>query len=124
MQEPIGTNTAPSFPLLLSLLAVTIALSYLVVIMSRMPRTREEWVVSLITTIVGSIAGGAFIIIRFGLQQYANDWFGLCVLGGIIFASGLPFWAIARWTFTYINKQENADITEVIADIKNKMRGN
>ena len=71
-------------------IAVVIALGYLVVVMTRMPRSRSEWVVSLITT----------------------------VIGGIFFASGLPFWAIARWFFKYVNDREGKNILDVAKEVK------
>lgn len=123
MQEQFNPNTDISVPSILSLLGICILLCYLVVVMTRLPRTTEEWVVSLVTTVIGSIAGGASVVMYFNLQHYINSWFGLCVLGGVIFTAGLPFWAIARWTFNYIHKKENADITEIITDIKTKIKG-
>lgn len=101
------------------ILAVAALLAYLVVIMTRMPRSREEWVVSLITTVVGSIAGGSFIVQYFQLHFYVYNWFGALALSGIVFASGLPFWAITRWLFNYVNKNEESNLFEIIKEIKN-----
>ncbi len=100
------------------ILAIVIALGYLVVVMTHMPKTRSEWVVSLVTTVMGSIAGGGFVIQYFSLHNYITTWEGLCAVGGLFFASGLPFWAIIRWTFNYINKKEGATIFEVVKDVK------
>ncbi len=41
-----------------AIITVVIALGYLVVIMTRMPRSRSEWVVSLVSTVIGSIGAG------------------------------------------------------------------
>ncbi|ENW95797.1 hypothetical protein [Acinetobacter sp. NIPH 298] len=103
---------------LIIIAAVAAALGYLVVIMTRMPRSRSEWVVSLITTVVGSIAGGGFIIQHFGLHDYATTWAGLSALGGLFFTAGLPFWAIIRWTFNYVNTHEDSTILDVARDVK------
>lgn len=100
------------------MIAVVIALGYLVVVMTRMPRSRSEWVVSLVTTVMGSIAGGGFIIQRFGLHDYITTWAGLCAVGGLFFVAGLPFWAIARWWFNYVNAREDATILEVAKEAK------
>ncbi|MCH7295478.1 hypothetical protein [Acinetobacter higginsii] len=100
------------------LIAVVIALGYLVVVMTRMPRSRSEWVVSLVTTVIGSIGGGGFIIQHFAMHDYATTWAGMCAIGGIFFATGLPFWAIIRWTFNYINAREGATILEVGKELK------
>lgn len=130
MAEPVssGVGVAAAIKvygmvILLAIVGVAVALGYLVVVMTRMPRTRSEWVVSLVTTVVGSIAGGGFIIQRFGLHEYATTWAGLCTIGGIFFITGLPIWAIARWWFNYVNARENATIIEVgeeLKDFKNK----
>ncbi|RLZ06641.1 hypothetical protein EAH57_15500 [Acinetobacter sp. 2JN-4] len=104
---------------LMAIAAIAVVLGYLVVIMTRMPRTRSEWVVSLITTVVGSIAGGGFLIQHFELHDYLLTWSGLCAIGGIFFAAGLPFWAIIRWTFNYVNAREDATIFDVAKEMKN-----
>ncbi|ENX00872.1 hypothetical protein F900_01856 [Acinetobacter modestus] len=100
------------------ILAIVIALGYLVVVMTRMPRTRSEWVVSLVTTVIGSIAGGGFVIQYFNLHNYITTWAGLSAIGGLFFVSGLPFWAIIRWTFNYINAREGATILDVGKELK------
>ncbi|MEC7118736.1 MAG: hypothetical protein VXW65_02385 [Pseudomonadota bacterium] len=104
------------------IVAICLFLVSLVVIMTRVPRTRPEWVVSLSCTVVGSLTGGAFVVQRFGLHAWANDWFGMVALGGVVFACGLPAWAIVRWTFNYINAREGAGIIEVIREIKDEVR--
>jgi hypothetical protein len=43
---------------------------------------------------------------------------GLLALGGLIFACGLPGWAIVRWVFNYIEKHRDASIDEVSTDVK------
>lgn len=100
------------------ILGVVIALGYLVVVMTRMPRTRSEWVVSLVTTVIGSIAGGGFVIQYFNLHNYITTWAGLSAIGGLFFASGLPFWAIARWWFNFVNARDDATILDVAKEVK------
>lgn len=127
MAEPVssGVGAAALFKLygLLAILSVAASLAYLIVVMTRMPRTRKEWVVSLVTTLVGSIAGGSFVVQKFGMHEWALNWFGMCALGGIIFCCGLPFWAVVRWTFNYIEKKEGSDIFEVASDVRNSVQG-
>lgn len=125
MAEPMssGVGVATAIKIygmwfLIVIAAVAAALGYLVVIMTRMPRSRSEWVVSLITTLVGSIAGGGFIIQHFGLHDYATTWAGLCAIGGMFFITGLPFWAIIRWSFNYVNAREDSTIFEVVKEVK------
>lgn len=125
MAEPVssGVGVAAAIKMygmviLLGIITLSAALVYLVVVMTRMPRTRNEWVVSLITTVVGSIAGGGFLVQYFEIHEYLLTWSGLCAVGGIFFAAGLPFWAIIRWTFNYVNARENATIIEVAEELK------
>ena len=124
MTEPVSSSVAAvKIYTLMVVLGISAALAYLVVIMTRLPRTTEEWVVSLVTTVVGSIGGGAYTIQYFGLHAYAQNWFGMCALGGIVFVAGLPFWAIARWTFNYINQREHKNIIEIVSEIKKEIKG-
>lgn len=127
MAEPVssGVGAAALVKLygLITILAVAAFLSYLIVVMTREPRSRKEWVISLITTLVGSIAGGSLVVQRFGLHEWSSNWFGMCALGGIIFSCGLPFWAIVRWTFNYINSHEGSTIIDVFKEVKKEVKG-
>jgi hypothetical protein len=40
----------------------------------------------------------------FRLQELVDSVTGLVALGGLIFGSGLPGWAIVRWVFNFIEK--------------------
>ena len=125
MAEPVSSGAGVAVAIkmygmwfLMVIAAFAFTLGYLVVIMTRMPRSRSEWVVSLVTTLVGSIAGGGFLIQYFGLHEYLLTWSGLCAVWGIFFAAGLPFWAITRWTFNYVNAREGATILDVGKELK------
>lgn len=48
-------------------LAVTLVAA--VVLMTRMPRSPQEWAVGLICTVVSSLASGSFIIVKWGLHE-------------------------------------------------------
>jgi hypothetical protein len=82
------------------------------------PRSPKEWAVGLISTVVGSIGGGAAAIQYWGLQNWANDPIGLVAMLGLVFACGLPCWAIVRWVFNYINKNQDATIADVAREVK------
>lgn len=90
----------------------------IVVMLMTPPRSPREWAVGLISTVVGSIAGGAAVVQRFDLQSWMQTWPGLVAVLGVVFACGLPAWAIVRWIFNYIGKKQAASIDEVIADGK------
>ncbi|RYY79917.1 MAG: hypothetical protein EOO69_04425 [Moraxellaceae bacterium] len=104
------------------IIGLCIVLVYLVVIMTRMPRTRQEWAVGLITTVVSSLAGGSFLVIKYQLHSWGADYFGMMALGGFYFVCGLPGWAIVRWIFNFINKREGADIFEVINEVRDEIK--
>jgi hypothetical protein len=42
-------------------------------------------------------------------------------MGGVIFACGLPGWAIVRWLFNFIDERRDASIDEVAKDVKELM---
>ena len=102
--------------------AVCMLMAYLVVIMTRMPRTRQEWAVGLITTVVSSVCGASFLIVKFELHLWVADIYGLMALGGFFFMCGLPGWAIVRWIFNFINQREGANIIEVIREVKDEIK--
>lgn len=91
--------------------------AYIVMSMTK-PKTDQEWHVALLCTLAGSIGGGAALISWLGLQRWADDVFGLVGMFGIAFACGLPAWLIVRALFLYIEKKRDADITEIIKDVK------
>jgi hypothetical protein len=97
---------------------LAIALVATVVIMMRLPRSPKEWAVGLICTVVLSLTGEAFIIVKWGLHEWVTDIWGMIALGGFFFVCGLPGWAVVRWTFNFINKQEGKTIIEVVKELK------
>jgi ABC-type uncharacterized transport system permease subunit len=80
------------------------------------PKDAREWRVALISTVVGSVGGGFALIRYLGIQDWAKDDIGLVALIFVVFACGLPAWALVRALFAYLNKRRDADITEIIAD--------
>ncbi|ETP82002.1 hypothetical protein P640_3387, partial [Acinetobacter baumannii UH0707] len=67
--EPVSTS---GFTAILKFygaaIMVTLAVGLVaaVVLMTRMPRSPQEWAVGLICTVVSSLAGGSFIIVKWG----------------------------------------------------------
>lgn len=104
---------------LAAIFALGAALVTIVVMCITTPRSPKEWAVGIISTVVSSIAGGSFVIQHFELQHWVNSPFGLVSMIGLVFACGLPGWAIVRWTFNYINSKNGATITQVVADVRN-----
>ena len=101
------------------MLTLAVALVAAVVLMIRMPHSSpQEWAVGLIWTVVSSLAGGSFIIVKLGLHEWITDIWEMMELGGFFFVCGIPDWALVRWTFNFINKQEGKTIIEVIKEVK------
>lgn len=98
--------------------AIGAGLAMIVVMCLLRPRTQSEWVVGVISTVIGSICGGAAVIQYFNLHHWANSLFGLVAMLGLVFACGLPAWALVRWTFNYINKRDGYDIVQIVAEAR------
>lgn len=98
------------------------ALSAFVVMCLTPPQKPKEWALCLITTAISSICGGAFVIAKLELQHWAFDDVGLLAMLGLVFACGLPGWAIVRWAFNYINKHRNDDIGDICDDVRDHFK--
>ena len=94
------------------------SLAAVVVMLMTPPRSPRDWGVGLINTVVSRIGGGSAVIEHFGIQFWVNAPFGLCAMGGLIFACGLPGWAIVRWEFNFIDRNPNASIDAIVRDVK------
>jgi hypothetical protein len=98
--------------------AIGAGLAAVVVMSMTRPTTDREWRVALISTVIGSICGGAAVVQHFGLDAWTQSLIGLVAMLGLVFACGLPAWAIVRWLFNYIAKHQDADIADVVKDVK------
>lgn len=93
-------------------------LAAVIVMLMTPPRSPREWAAGLISTVLGSICGGAAVVQHFGLQAWLGSYVGLVALMGLAFACGLPAWAVVRWGFTWMEKRRDKDLGEVISDAK------
>jgi len=98
--------------------AIGAGLAAIVVMCLTWPRSPKEWAVGIISTVVASIGGGAFVIMKYGLLVWAQEPVGLVAVLGLVFACGLPGWAIVRWLFNYIAKRQGAGIDDIAADVR------
>ncbi len=104
-------------------------LAAIVVMLMTPPRSAREWAVGLICTVLGSICGGAYVLIHFDLvtrlgTMHDNELFvALAALLGLVFACGLPGWAIVRWCFTWMERRKDKDIGEVADDVRRTIGG-
>lgn len=123
MSEPISGAAAGAAGLKLlggTALAAAIGagLAAVVVMCMMTPRSPREWAVGLISTVVSSIGGGAAVIQHYGLEAWALKPAGLVAMLGLVFACGLPGWAIVRWLFNYIEAKRGATLADVVRDVR------
>ena len=98
--------------------AIGAGLAAIVVMCAMRPRTAQEWTIGIISTVVSSIGGGAAIIQYYSFQHWVFTPFGLVAMLGLVFACGLPGWALVRWMFNFINKRRDSDLGEVVRDVR------
>jgi len=97
-------------------------LATIVVMVMTLPRTRGEWAVALISTVVASLCGGAAVIQYLGLGAWMATTNGAMALGGIYFVCGLPGWSVVRWLFNFINKRKDKDLAEIVGEVADDAR--
>lgn len=98
-------------------------LAAIVVMLMTPPRSPREWAVGLISTVVSSVAGGAWLLHYLGLQDLAAGGpLGLAVLFGLCFACGLPGWALVRAAFTWLARREGKDIGQLAGEAAQDVR--
>lgn len=98
-------------------------LAAIVVMLMTPPRSPREWAVGLISTVMGSIGGGAFVIEHYNLQAWMHTSTGLLSALGLVFACGLPGWALVRWLFTWIERRKGKDLGEVATEVRGVITG-
>ena len=98
--------------------AIGAGLATVVVMCMTPPRSPREWAVGLISTVLGSVCGGAALVQHLNLHAWVHDYVGLVALIGLAFAAGLPGWAVVRWTFTWLEKRRDAALPDVVAEVR------
>lgn len=98
--------------------AIGAGLASVVVMSMTKPKTEAEWRVALISTVMGSVGGGAGVVQYFGIQAWSQSLIGLLAMLGLVFSCGLPAWAVVRWLFAYIERRRDADLVDIVKDVK------
>ena len=98
--------------------AIGAGLAAFVVMSMTKPKSDQEWRVALVSTLVGSIGGGACLVRYLGIQHWAEDIFGMVAMLALVFACGLPAWAVVRALFKYLDKHKDADLAAIVKDVK------
>lgn len=108
---------------------VAAGLATIVVMCVTTPRTPKEWAVALISTLVSSLSLGSGMALWLGLHQHLASHsapdviLGLIAIGGVLFACGLPGWALVRAVFTTIRKREGQGIDQIAQEIRGAKGG-
>lgn len=98
-------------------------LAAIVVMAITPPRSFQEFVVGLISTVMASLTGGAALVRYMNLTELVNDPFGLATIGGIFFVCGLPGWLLVRAFFLWAQRRRHMDIAELLKDAKRGYKG-
>lgn len=122
-----GTAVAAKHTLFVASTSMTLATA--VVMAMTMPKSRGEFFVALISTIVSSFAGGAWAILELGMfgsvLTASNElelWLSLAKLGGVFFVAGLPGWVLIRSAFVFSEARKNKGINVLIRDIRRSFK--
>ena len=108
---------------------VAAGLATIVVMLMTTPRSPKEWAVALISTFVSSISLGSLVVLWLDVHEEllvpdpTANMLAMVAIGGIMFACGLPGWAIVRMAFNAIAKREGRDIVEVIQELRAVKKG-
>lgn len=99
--------------------AIGAGLAAFVVMSLTKPRTDQEWRAALICTLVSSIGGGSALVRWLGFQHWVEDPLGMIAMLAFAFACGLPGWGLVRALFKYLEKRKDADLAEIVAEVRN-----
>ena len=119
MTEPASTTFGGIALYKLGLLGAFSAVLVTIVVMAMtLPKTAREFVVAMISTVVFSLGGGAFVIRWFELQHWAHDDIGVVALAAVIFVCGLPGWFTVRALFVYAELRQNMSLLDMLREFK------
>lgn len=119
MAEPTSSGAAGFAAYKIALaLGLPAGLAAVVVMLYIQPKSKREWSMALICTLVSSVCGGAAVVQHYGLLAWGDNYMGLIALGGVIFACGLPGWVVIRAAFAWAEKRKGKDLAELIQEVK------
>lgn len=125
MTEPASTTGAAGYAAYKLALAFGLpaTLASIVVMLWVQPKSRREWAMALICTVVSSVCGGAMLVQYLGVQSWVESSAGLIAMGGLIFSSGLPGWVIVRAGFAWADRRRNKDLAEIASELRAQLKG-
>lgn len=123
MAEPISTTGTVATGAIIYKLLVYICgpvLASVVVMIMTPPTGKKEVAVSIISTLICSIAGGAYIVTRIiGIHTIDSEMTAMLV-GGLFFVSGLPGWFVVRAMFFGMQQNRNRSIVDIVNEIRGR----
>ena len=104
--------------------AGAVTLAAIVVMLIKRPRTAGEWAVALISTVMSSLALGSWVVLWLGMHKGLHSpdvieaWGSLMVVGGVLFACGLPGWVLVRIAFNTMFKLQDGTAQDLRQAVK------
>ncbi|GJN49454.1 MULTISPECIES: hypothetical protein [Pseudomonas] len=124
MTEPASTAVGGLALYKLGVLGILSTVLVAIVVMSMtLPRSGREFVVAMISTVVASLGGGAFVIRWLEIGHWINDDIGLIGLGAVVFVCGLPAWVSVRAWFAYTEASKGRTLLELIRELRGAVKG-
>lgn len=118
MTEPASTAAGGIMLYKLGAFGFMAVIAAVVVMAMTLPRTVREFCVAMISTVVASTCGGAFVVRWFDLAHWANDDVGVIAIGGLIFVCGLPAWVLVRAWFAWSEARKGVALPELVRELK------
>jgi len=122
-----GAGAAVKYSLCGLILAAVSSAS--VVMSVTMPQNPRDFFASIMSTVISSMCGGAYVATKFGmletLESAPNEtarMFALAAIVGISFVCGLPAWAFVRGLFVWTESRKNKGIDVLIHDAKEAIK--
>lgn len=119
MTEPASTAAGGIALYKLGVIGILVgALAAIVVMAMTVPRSAREFIVAIISTLMSSIGGGAFLVRWLEIGHWAQDDIGMVAIGGVLFAAGMPGWVVVRAAFAWAEKRRHMDLRELIREAR------
>lgn len=117
MTEPASTAGGLALTKLLFPGLGAVLVGIVVMVMTR-PKAAREWVVALISTLAGSLFGGAALIQWLGIADWGLTFEGQVALGAFYFGGGLPAWVLVRGWFAYAEASKGRSLLDMIRELR------
>lgn len=119
MTEPASTAAGGIALYKLGVIGILVgALAAIVVMAMTVPRSAREFIVAIISTLMSSIGGGAFLVRWLEIGHWAQDDIGMVAIGGVLFAAGMPGWVVVRAAFAWAEKRRHLELPELIREAR------